>query len=119
MCEVAESAAEQLAHDGFDVSVINCRFLKPLDEEMLQALTTDHRLLVTLEDGSVVNGFGAFVARRVAETAPSVRVLALGVPDRTFEHAPRARQLEEAGLTAAGVAARVRALAGEESLTTR
>jgi deoxyxylulose-5-phosphate synthase len=49
--------------------------------------------------------------------APDVRVIALGAPDRTFEHAPRAQQLAEVGLTADGIAARVRALASEESLT--
>ena len=52
-------------------------------------------------------------------TAPDLRVVALGVPDRTYEHAPRAEQLADVGLTGAGIAARIRALAAEESLTTR
>ena len=117
MCQPALAAAELLAADGLDVSVVNCRFLKPLDREMLDALARDHRLLVTVEDGTVVNGFGASVAATVAVTAPAVRLVALGVPDRTYEHAPRSRQLEEVGLTGSGIAARVRALAAEESLT--
>jgi len=53
----------------------------------------------------------------VQTTAPEVRVVTLGVPDRTYEHAPRAQQLAEVGLTGPGIAARVRALAAEESLT--
>ena len=119
MCKPALEAAELLAADGFDVSVVNARFLKPMDREMLDALAQSHKLLVTVEDGTVVNGFGAALAALVQTTAPDVRVVALGVPDRTYEHAPRAEQLADVGLTGAGIAARIRALAAEESLTTR
>src|SRR3989475_2766346 len=62
---------------------------------------------------------GAAPAALVQTTAPDLRVVALGVPDRTYEHAPRAEQLADVGLTGAGIAARIRALAAEESLTTR
>jgi deoxyxylulose-5-phosphate synthase len=64
----------------------------------------------------VVNGFGASLAAVVQTTAPEVRVVPLGVPDRTYEHAPRAEQLAEVGLTGAGIAARTRTLAVEASL---
>ena len=114
MCKPAMEAAEEL-----DATVVNARFLKPMDREMLDALVRDHKLLVTVEDGVVVNGFGAALAGVVQTTSPDVRVVALGVPDRTYEHAPRAQQLAEVGLTGAGIAARIRALAAEESLTTR
>ena len=114
MCKPAMEAAEAL-----DVTLVNARFLKPMDREMLDALVRDHKLLVTVEDGTVVNGFGAALAGLVQTTAPDVRVVALGVPDRTYEHAPRAQQLAEVGLTGPGIAARIRALAAEESLTAR
>ncbi|HEV8399648.1 MAG TPA: 1-deoxy-D-xylulose-5-phosphate synthase [Gemmatimonadales bacterium] len=114
MCAPAMEAAEAL-----NATVVNARFLKPIDREMLDALVRDHKLLVTVEDGVVVNGFGAALAGVVQTTSPDVRVVALGVPDRTYEHAPRAQQLAEVGLTGAGIAARIRALAAEESLTTR
>jgi len=117
MCRPALEAAEALAADGLDVTVVNCRFLKPIDRETLHALTREHKLLVTVEDGVVVNGFGAHLAGLVQTTAADVRVVPLGVPDRTYEHAPRAQQLEAVGLTGPGVVARVRALAVEESLT--
>ncbi len=119
MCQPALEAAELLGADGVDVSVVNARFLKPMDREMLDALAQSHKLLVTVEDGTVVNGFGAALAALVQTTAPDLRVVALGVPDRTYEHAPRAQQLADVGLTGAGIAARIRALAAEESLTTR
>ncbi|HJS43385.1 MAG TPA: 1-deoxy-D-xylulose-5-phosphate synthase [Gemmatimonadales bacterium] len=119
MCKPALDAADALAADGFDVSVVNARFLKPMDREMLEALARDHKLLVTVEDGTVVNGFGAALAALVQTTAPDLRVVALGVPDRTYEHAPRAQQLADVGLTGEGIAGRIRALAAEESLTPR
>ena len=116
MCQPALAAAEALAGEGLEVTVVNCRFLKPIDRAVLDALMREHRLLVTVEDGTVANGFGAYLAGLVETIAPEVRVVPLGVPDRTYEHAPRAAQLADVGLTGPGIAARVRALAAEESL---
>ncbi|MDH4350485.1 MAG: 1-deoxy-D-xylulose-5-phosphate synthase [Gemmatimonadota bacterium] len=117
MCEPAMAAADLLADDGFDVTVVNCRFLKPMDLATLDGLLRDHRVLVSVEDGTVVNGFGATLAAYVAGVAPEVRVGMQGAPDRTFEHASRAAQLAEAGLTAEGIADKVRRLAARESLS--
>ncbi len=119
MCKPALAAAELLGAEGLDVTVVNARFVKPMDREMLDALAREHKLLVTVEDGTVVNGFGAALAALVQTTAPDQRVVALGVPDRTYEHAPRAQQLADVGLTGEGIAGRIRALAAEESLTPR
>ncbi len=115
----ALAAAEQLAAQGIDCSVVNCRFLKPLDEAMLASLSRSQRILVTIEEGTIVNGFGAQLAERLQTTSPDVRVVALGVPDRLMEQAPRAEQLACFGLTADGIARRVAALAHEESLEPR
>ncbi len=79
-------AAEQLAVEGIDCAVVNCRFLKPMDHGMLQVLATQHRTLVTVEEGTIVNGFGAALCETLQTTNPEVRVLALGVcrqADRT------------------------------------
>jgi 1-deoxy-D-xylulose-5-phosphate synthase len=119
MCQPALEAADQLKADGFDVSVINCRFLKPYDRAMLDALVRDHRVLVTVEDGTVVNGFGAYLSEAMQTIAPDVRVIALGAQDRIYEHAPRPQQLAEVGLTAEGIAGRIRALAAEEAALSR
>ncbi|HKW40596.1 MAG TPA: 1-deoxy-D-xylulose-5-phosphate synthase [Gemmatimonadales bacterium] len=117
MCQPALAAAEQLTAEGLDVTVVNCRFLKPVDRELLDALLRDHRLLVTVEDATVTNGFGACLAGLVQTIAPETRVVPLGAPDGSYEHAPRAQQLAQVGLTGSGIAARVRALAAEASLT--
>jgi 1-deoxy-D-xylulose-5-phosphate synthase len=109
-------AATTLATEGLDVTVVNCRFLKPYDELTLAALVADHRQLLVVEEGTVVNGFGAFIATAVTRLDPSVRVIAHGVPDRIVVAAPRARQLASVGLDAAGIAHRVRALHESEAV---
>ena len=119
LCDAALAAADALAEHGHDVAVVNCRFLKPLDEDMLRSLVDACRVLVTVEDGTVVNGFGAYLASKVEAMDEAVRVVPLGVPDRTWEHASRARQLKEAGLDPEGIAAAVVAAVGEESLSAR
>ena len=109
-------AAEQLAADGINVTVVNCRFLKPYDEVTLSAVLADHKHVLVVEEGTVVNGFGAFMSTVIARHDPSVRVSVHGVPDRIIHAAPRARQLAACGLDAAGIAERVRALHESEAM---
>jgi 1-deoxy-D-xylulose-5-phosphate synthase len=109
-------AAATLAAEGLDVTVVNCRYLKPYDEITLAALLADHRQLLVVEEGTVVNGFGAFIARVVERMDPTVRVTAHGVPDRVIYAASRARQLALCGLDADGIAERVRALHESEAV---
>ena len=115
----ALDAAERLAREGIDAAVINCRFLKPCDEIMLESVAHESKLVVTVEEATVVNGFGSMIARELQATHPEVRVHCLGVPDRLMEQAPRAEQLERFGLTGAGIAARIAALHHEESFEAR
>jgi 1-deoxy-D-xylulose-5-phosphate synthase len=102
------AAAEKLSEDGLNVTVVNCRFIKPHDEEMLAQIVAENRDILVVEEGTVVNGFGAHISAVVAQMDASVRVIAHGVPDRFIEQAPRARQLASVGLDAAGIAARVK-----------
>ncbi len=118
MCQPSLEAASMLAADGVDVTVVNCRFVKPFDRNMLKSVAREHRWLVTVEDGTVVNGFGALMTATLQEMAPDVRVAIMGVPDRTYEHASRQHQLASVGLTAEGIAERVRSLMAKESLST-
>ena len=111
----ALEAAESLAAEGLDVSVVNCRFLKPYDELTLAAVMSEHRKLLVVEEGTVVNGFGAYMASVVQRLDPDVRVAVHGVPDRIVYAASRARQLASCGLDPAGIAARVRALHESEA----
>lgn len=119
MVQPALDAADRLRAEGVDASVVNCRFLKPYDEVMLTSLLAGHRTLVTIEEGTVVNGFGAFLARELQRLSPATRTVALGVPDELIEQAPRADQLARYGLTGEGIARRVAALLHQESLGAR
>jgi 1-deoxy-D-xylulose-5-phosphate synthase len=110
------AAAEMLAAEGLSVTVVNCRYLKPYDELTLAAIVADHRQLLVVEEGTVVNGFGAYMASIVATMDPGVRVIAHGVPDRIIYAASRARQLAACGLDSAGIAERVRALHESEAV---
>jgi 1-deoxy-D-xylulose-5-phosphate synthase len=112
----ALEAATTLAREGFDVSVVNCRFLKPYDELTLAALLQTHRQILVVEEGTIVNGFGAFMAAEIGKMDGGVRVAIHGVPDRLIDHASRKRQLALLGLDAEGIARRVRALRESEAI---
>jgi 1-deoxy-D-xylulose-5-phosphate synthase len=112
----AMAAAESLASEGINVTVVNCRYLKPYDEVTLAAVLAHHKQLLVIEEGTVVNGFGAFMAAVVAKYDSSVRVATLGVPDRIIHAAPRARQLAMCGLDVAGIANRIRSLLETEAM---
>jgi 1-deoxy-D-xylulose-5-phosphate synthase len=116
MVAPALEAAETLSAEGFDPTVVNCRFIKPYDDLMLAGIVADHRHLLVVEEGTVINGFGAYMATVVEQLDPSVRVVVHGVPDRIVPAASRARQLAQSGLDAAGIADRVRALHGTEAV---
>jgi 1-deoxy-D-xylulose-5-phosphate synthase len=116
MVQPALDAAEALAVEGLDVTVINCRYLKPYDEVTLNAVLADHAHVLTVEEGTVVNGFGAYMSAIIGRLAPSVRVATHGVPDRIIYSASRVRQLALLGLDPAGIADRVRALHESEAM---
>ncbi|HEV2148351.1 MAG TPA: 1-deoxy-D-xylulose-5-phosphate synthase [Longimicrobiaceae bacterium] len=108
----ALAAAEALAAEGISATVVNARFIKPLDEAMLGRLFPAHSHVLTVEEGTVANGFGAFARARIGEGWPEVRGASMGLPDAFVEHGERAELLAELGLTPAGIADRARALLG-------
>jgi 1-deoxy-D-xylulose-5-phosphate synthase len=95
---------------------VNCRYLKPYDQVTLAAILADHSHVLTVEEGIVVNGFGAYISTVINRQAPGVRVAVHGVPDKIIYAAPRKKQLAAIGLDAAGIADRVRALHESEAL---
>ncbi|CAN5640863.1 1-deoxy-D-xylulose-5-phosphate synthase [soil metagenome] len=104
------TAAELLAREGIRAGVVNCRFIKPLDEAMLGRLFPACGHALTVEEGTVVNGFGAYVRSVIGERWPEVHTASLGLPDAVVHHGGRAELLEELGLTPAGIAGRARTL---------
>ena len=116
MVNQALLAADALSAEGFNVTVVNCRYLKPYDSLTLAALLADHRQLLVVEEGTVVNGFGAYMAQVVSKLDASVRVTAHGIPDVFIYSASRTRQMAMCGLDAVGIASKVRALHETEAL---
>src|SRR5436190_10996624 len=85
------AAADLLAQDGMHVTVVNCRFLKPYDEVTLAAILAQHQRVLVVEEGTVVNGFGAFMSAVIERHDDSVRVHTHGVPDRVIVAASRGK----------------------------
>ncbi|HET9982005.1 MAG TPA: 1-deoxy-D-xylulose-5-phosphate synthase [Longimicrobiales bacterium] len=115
MVAPAVEAAQRLQAEGIEATVVNCRFLKPMDRSTLAWAVERHPAILTVEEGTVVNGFGAALEREIEPLRaahPELRVDILGVPDRIVEHANRAEQLEECGLTPEAIADRARKLVG-------
>jgi 1-deoxy-D-xylulose-5-phosphate synthase len=110
------AAADVLNDGGASVTVVNCRYLKPHDERVLAEIVRDHRNILVVEEGTIVNGFGAHMAAVIAEMDASVKVVAHGVPDDFIDQAPRAKQLARLGLDARGIAQRASAAFGMENL---
>ncbi|KAF1072830.1 MAG: 1-deoxy-D-xylulose-5-phosphate synthase [Pseudomonas citronellolis] len=94
--------------ETFDATVVDMRFVKPLDEALLRELADSHALLVTLEENSVMGGAGAAVSEFLARENRLVPVLHLGLPDLYVEHAKPSQMLAECGLDAAGIERSVR-----------
>ena len=98
--------AAQIA-EALDATLVNMRFVKPLDEELISALAARHRALVTIEENAVQGGAGSAVGELLAAEGLSMPLLQLGIPDRFIEHGSRDGCLVAAGLDAAGLAASV------------
>jgi 1-deoxy-D-xylulose-5-phosphate synthase len=91
-----------------DATVVNMRFVKPLDEALVLSMAERHELLVTLEENNLQGGAGSAVNEYLMQAGNPVRVLNLGLPDRFIEHANQLQQLSEAGLDAPGILAAVK-----------
>ena len=100
-------AAALSAAEGLDATVVNMRFVKPLDHELLQELVPRHVALVTLEENVVAGGAGAAVAELLDAAGLGGPRLHVGLPDRFIEHGSREQCLADAGLDAASVLAAI------------
>jgi 1-deoxy-D-xylulose-5-phosphate synthase len=105
LAEASLVAAEELADAGVSVGVIDARFCKPLDGEMLRKVLRPGHTVLTVEDHSLQNGFGtAVIEHAVAHGLPVNHLTRLGLPDRLIAHATRQEQLAEVGLDDQGIA---------------
>ena len=96
-------APAEIVGAELDASVVNMRFVKPLDEALVLELARTHDVLVTLEDNTVAGGAGSAVAELLAANGIEIPLQQLGLPDAFLEHATREELLAEAGLDADGI----------------
>ena len=103
MVETAMEVEELLAKDGIDATVVNLRFAKPLDYEMLDEVLDYHRLIVTMEENVLSGGVGEHICRYVELHSTGVRVIACGIPDKFIHQGSIKELLEETGLDAQSI----------------
>jgi 1-deoxy-D-xylulose-5-phosphate synthase len=103
MAATAVEVAERLSHQGIGVTVVDPRWVKPVDPALV-GLARDHRLVVSIEDNGVVGGCGAVLLQTFNEARVDTPVRLHGIPQRFLEHGKRARILDEVGLSAQAIA---------------
>jgi len=113
----AEQAAKELAEDGIHAAVVNARWAKPLDEELIVRLATETRRIVTVEDHMIAGGFGSAVLEllKTRSLLHNVDVRLIGFPDRLVEHGAPSILKELYGLTSSHIKEVVRELVKAES----
>ena len=107
MIPTALAVREELKELHYQCSLINARFAKPLDEELLLSLSVDHKLLVTLEENVITGGFGQQVTQFLTDTGQPIKVLQIAIPDEFVEQGSVGRLREETGLDAASIVKRI------------
>jgi 1-deoxy-D-xylulose-5-phosphate synthase len=107
LLKTALEAAEEL-----DATVVNMRFVKPLDEALALEMARTHDLIVTIEENAVMGGAGSAVAELYIASGALVPMLQLGLPDRFVDHGDQGQLLAALGLDAPGVIGAVRARLG-------
>ena len=107
MIPTALSVREELKERHYQCSLINARFAKPLDEELLLSLSQDHKLLVTLEENVITGGFGQQVTQFLTDTGQKIKVLQIAIPNVFVEQGSVGKLREETGLDMTSIVKRI------------
>jgi 1-deoxy-D-xylulose-5-phosphate synthase len=114
----AVKAAEQLSQEGLSTAVINARFVKPLDQELIVSVAKRVRYIVTVEEGCQMGGFGSAVLEALSDAGVNVRTKVLGLPDWYIEQGPQDLLRERYGLTTDGIYRSVKELVTKSPIMT-
>lgn len=98
MVKTGVQVREMLLEDGENPTLVNARFVKPLDEKLLSQLAEHHRIFVTMEENVATGGFGSQVADYMRRTHPEVLVITIALPDSFIEHGNPEKLKEKAGI---------------------
>ena len=107
MVDIAEQTADLLEKNGYSVAVVNARFVKPLDEDVIVRLGREVQLLVSLEENTIHGGFGSGVLETLSVSGICVPTLQLGVPDRFIAQGNPDEQLKSAELSMEQIYSRI------------
>lgn len=108
MVKTAERVRELLISDGENPTLVNARFVKPLDKKMLDTLAKNHDVIVTMEENVKSGGFGSAVAEYMQITHPTVRVQVCALPDSFIEHGNPEKLKQKAGIDADSIYNRIK-----------
>jgi len=103
MVQFALKAADELAKEGIHIEVINMRFIKPLDEQLLDEVVQGNKKIITLEENSIVGGFGSGVTEYLSQKNFKNDILRIGLPDEFVEHGTQAELYKLLGIDVAGI----------------
>jgi 1-deoxy-D-xylulose-5-phosphate synthase len=109
----ASSAIRDLKSEGIDVAHYDMRFVKPLDEEMAHEVFSKYNKVITIEDGTVVGGFGSAVLEFMNANGYKADVTIMGIPDRIVEHGTPKQLYEEIGIDVESIKANIRKMVGK------
>ncbi len=116
----ALETATELQREGISFQVVNCRFIKPLDKEMLFSLLEKFDKVITLEENSLQGGFGSAVLEFAQECKfNNISIKRMGIPDRFIEHGARNTLLSELGLDKKGISETIREMLGVKKISLR
>ena len=108
----AAAAIRDVKQEGINPAHYDMRFVKPLDEEMLHEVFSNYNKVITVEDGTVVGGFGSAILEFMNEHGYKADVKILGIPDRLVEHGTPKQLYDEIGIDANAIAAMLRKMVG-------
>lgn len=108
MVKTGEQVYHMLKEDKEQPTLVNARFVKPVDEKMLDKLAQDHRMIVTMEENVCAGGFGSRVSLYMHQHHPEVKVLICALPDQFIEHGNPEKLKEKAGIDAKSVYRRIK-----------
>ena len=112
--EEGAAVCENLVKEGFKPTLVNPRFVKPLDEELICSLMKNHRLIVTMEEGVLNGGFGQQVTQILANHDYKGRVRNIGIDDRFVEHGSVKQLRKMLGIDSDSMTEKIKAWIGDK-----
>ena len=116
MVDYSLKAAEKLDAEGIHCEVVNMRFIKPMDTEMLDEIASRHNKIVTLEESTLVGGFGSGVLEYFVEKNYKNDVLRIGLPDKFVDHGTQKELHSLLEIDPEGIAKKVKSFTGKKTI---